>query len=58
MALTEPVPVAARPVDARDPANDPFRQWDAVTHQLGVVAPRKTERIRQIREAMLPAIKV
>ena len=56
-ALTEAVPASARPIDARKPENDPFRQWDVLTHQLGVVAPRKTERIKAIREAMLPALK-
>ncbi len=57
-ALTENVPVAARPVDARKPENDPFRQWDRLTHALGVTMPRRSAQIQELVNALPAKLKV
>ncbi len=56
--LTENVPAAARPVDARKPENDPFRQWDRLTHALGVTSPRRSATIQALAEALPAKLKV
>jgi hypothetical protein len=56
--LTETIPASVRPADPRNPKNDPLVGWDAVTHQLGVVAPLKALKIRGIRATMLASLKV
>jgi len=58
MALTEPVPASARPVDARLPENDPFRKWDRVTHARAVLRPQRMARIQALRESLPGRLRV
>lgn len=58
MALTETVPTAARPVDARKPEYDPFLQWHRAMHARAVLRPLRLEQIRLRREALPKRLKV
>lgn len=46
---------AANPVKA---GYDPLKWWAKWTHQMGYVAPRRYDAIRQARESLLPSVKV
>ncbi len=56
--LTQTIPAGARPLSPITPGNDPHRGWLAVTHQLGIHAPRAQDNIRRIRQAMMSAVRV
>jgi hypothetical protein len=58
VALTEAVPAAARPADARKPEFDPFLQWHKAMHVRAVMRPLRMEKIRALREALPRRLKV
>ena len=57
-SLTENVPAAARPQDARKPEFDPFLQWHKAMHARAVLRPLRMERIRALREALPGRLRV
>lgn len=58
MALTQNVPAAARPADARQPGYDPSYQWDRFTHKRAVLRVQRMEQIRAMREALPRRLRV
>lgn len=58
MALTESIPTAARPVDARKPEFDPFYHWHRAMHARAVLRPLRMEQIRAMRESLPKRLKV
>lgn len=58
MALTEVVPQASRPVDARKPEFDPFYQWHRAMHARAVLRVQRMDNIRAMREMLPKRLKV
>lgn len=58
LAQTENVSAKVKPQDPRTSGFDPITGWAKLTHQLGLVAPRRMDAIRQARESFLPSVKV
>lgn len=58
MALTQPVPSASRPQDARKPEFDPFLHWHRAMHARAVLRPLRLAQVQALRDNLPKRLKV